>query len=77
MAKTILAKGEMFKGVVTRETEKGVYVAIDGIDGEGFCRCNLQKGDVAWFVLISFVITVERTSLKLGLDNIIRYAPAA
>lgn len=70
-------KGDMLKGIVTRVTRTGVCVAFPGIEGEGFCKCFLDLGSVAYFEITSFVITASGTSLKLALDSVVEYGVAA
>lgn len=71
------AKGDMLRGTVTRITHSGVYVAFSGIEGEGFCKCFLNQGSVAYFEITSFIITTNGTSLKLALDSVVEYGEAA
>lgn len=78
MTNTIgFTKGDMLKGMVTRVTSAGVYVSFPGIDGEGFCKCFLNQGSVAYFEITSFVITMNGTNLKLTLDSVVEYGEAA
>lgn len=78
MTNTIgFTKGDTVKGIVTRITRSGVCVAVPGIEGEGFCKCFLNQGSIAYFEIISFVITANVTSLKLALDSVVEYGKAA
>lgn len=78
MTNTIgFTKGDMLKGIVTRVTHTGVYVAFPSIEGEGFCKCFLDRDSVAYFEITSFVITANGTSLKLALDSVVEYGKAA
>lgn len=70
-------KGDMLKGIVTRVTHTGVYVAFPGVEGEGFCKCFLDQGSIAYFEITSFVITANGASLKLALDSVVEYGEAA
>ncbi len=78
MTNTIgFTKGDMLRGIVTRVTRAGVYVAFQGVEGEGFCKCFLNQGSVAYFEIISFIITANGTSLKLSLDSVVEYGEIA
>lgn len=78
MANTIgFTKGDMLKGTVIRVTRAGVCVNFPGIEGEGFCKCFLDQGSVAYFEITSFIITANGTSLKLALDSVVEYGKAA
>lgn len=74
---TGFTKGDTLKGTVIRATRSGVYVTFPGIDGEGFCRCFLNQGSIAYFEITSFVISAAGTSLKLALDSVVEYGKAA
>lgn len=73
----VFNKGDMLRGTVTRITRSGVYVAFAGIEGEGFCKCFLNQGSVAYFEIASFTITADGTRLKLALDSVVEYGEAA
>lgn len=70
-------KGDMLRGTVTRITRSGVCVTFPGIKGEGFCKCFLNQGSIAYFEITSFIITANGTSLKLALDSVVEYGEAA
>lgn len=72
-----LVKGDIVKGVVVRTTNRGVCISIDDVDGECFARCNLCEGDVAWFMLESFVINAYCTQLNFSLESVVYYNEAA
>ena len=78
MTNTIgFTKGDMLKGIVTRVTRTGVYITFPGIEGEGFCKCFLDQGSIAYFEVTAFIITANGTSLKLALDSVVEYGEAA
>lgn len=70
-------KGDTLKGTVIQVTRSGVYVTFQGIEGEGFCRCFLNQGSVAYFEVVSFIITANGINLRLTLDSVVEYGEVA